>query len=117
MTLKSKNKNFIKQITILTVFFFAFITCSIYKPIISDKNNEIHLNEDFEKIVTITELYEICEKEKISTNLKEWASISFGNDDDSVSQWFYLKEDNKRKTYLLTKDSDTTYTIKIKTLN
>lgn len=105
-----------KRLIMVIVLCFVSITCGTYRDVRwKNIGADGYMIETMEKRVTVNEMYQICEKEKLSTDLKEWASISYyDNDTEIVSQWFYIKDTDTNKFYLLTKDTDTTFIIKIR---
>lgn len=106
-----------KKIITLIIFTFIFITCGSLKTSTSWTTVGVdgYMIEDIDKIVTIKELYRICENENLSTNLNDWARISYRDEEgDAVSQWFYIKDTDTNRFYLLTKDTDSTFNIKIR---
>ena len=108
-----------KKILALIIFTFISITCGSLKTSTSWKNVGMdgYMVEEVDKIVSIKELYQICEKENLTTDLKKWGAISYKDDmGEVVSQWFYIKDTDTNKFYLLTKDTDSTFTIKIRNI-
>lgn len=105
-----------KRLIAIIVLCFVTITCGTYRSA-NWKNigTDGSMIETVEKRVSIKEMYQICEKENLSTNLNEWARISYyDNDTVLVSQWFFIKDTDTNKFYLLTKDTDSTFIIKIR---
>ena len=106
-----------KRIIIVIALCFITITCGTYKktPSWSDIGTDGNMLESVEKTVSTQELYEICHEENLSTNLNKWARILyFDNDGAAISQWFFIKDTDTNKFYLLTKDTDSTFTIRIR---
>lgn len=105
-----------KKLIVIIVLCFATITCGTYR-----NTNWVNIGtdgkmvENVEKTVSLKELYQICEKERISVNLNEWANIAYyDNNGVPVSQWFFIKDTDTNKFYLLTKDTDSTFILKIR---
>lgn len=108
-----------KKIISLIIFAFISITCGSLKTSTSWKNVGMdgYMIQEIDTIVSIKELYRICEKEKLSTNLNDWAAISYKDDmGKAVAQWFYIKDTDTNKFYILTKDTDSTFIIKIRNI-
>lgn len=108
-----------KKIIALIIFSFISITCGSLKTSTSWKEVGVdgYMVEEIDKVVSVKELYQICEKENLSTNLKEWAAISYRDESgEAVAQWFYIKDSDSTKFYVLTKDTDSTFTIKIRNI-
>lgn len=107
-----------KKILLIIVFLFTFVTCGTYKKANWEKiGTDGSMVEVFNKKVSIEEFKTICVKDTVSYELEDWLNMVFYNSKrEAHEQWLYIKDTDTNKVYVLTKDTDSTFFLNIRTI-
>lgn len=106
-----------KRIIVLIITAFIFVTCGNLKRATSWKNIGVdgYMTETFGDNISLTDLYLICERDTLSTNLDDWNKMSYYDDDKNlINQWMYIKTTDTNTIYILLQENDSTYDISIR---
>lgn len=105
-----------KRLLFFLIILFTFTTCGTQKKW-SDIGTDGSLVQVLDSTVKIDYLKELYQKDTVSSNLNNWLEMGFYDNKRQVKQqWLYIKDTDTNKIYVLTKETDSTYRINIRTI-